>query len=211
LIFFEKRLWNGPERIEYVNVDFFFENLILLPKSIRQIISFKFNDIYYKYVLFKNGHLSILKQNIEGKFVFTSLKKEFRKIHHCFRDKFFRLDSFQENCRFLDVPELFGKEIFIHIYKNGNYHQFIRHDENQPKLIVTGLLPGYPKIFLKNFSGFLNHSNTNVSLWKFEKQKNGIYKKVCFPLFKQNIKKIKSQDFEHYSEDVQFIFKTNED
>jgi len=38
--FFEKRLWNHPERIEYVNVDSYSEHLILLPKSIRQIVSF---------------------------------------------------------------------------------------------------------------------------------------------------------------------------
>ena len=213
--FFEKRLWNDPERIEYANVDSFFENLILLPKSIRQIISFKFDNIQYKYILFKNGYLSILKQNIKGKIVLASLKKDFEKFYPC--DKSFRLDSFQKNCQLLYVRAFHGvggKEIYIHLHKNDNFSQSIRQVKNYPKFLVTEPVPSNSKVFLKNLSGFLHHHldfGSVVSLWKFEKQNNGIYKKICFPVFKRNVKEIKSKDFEHYAEDIQFILKTNED
>jgi len=207
--FFEKRVWKNPERIEYVNVDFCFENLtLLLPKSIKQMISFKDgNDIKYKYVLFKNGHLSILKQNLEGKFVFTCLQNDFKKIH-TLDDKYFRLDSFQENCQFL-IGREFPAEIFIQIYKNDHSNQYIRHAKNHLKLIVNPPVSCVPKVFLKNFSGFLNQYNTSVKVTKFEKQDNGIYTRNVIRPFKRNVKEIKSKDFEHYAQDVQFIL--NED
>ena len=214
--FFEKRLWNYPERIEYANVDSFFENLILLPKSIRQIISFKFDKIRYEYVLFKNGHLSILKQNINGKFVVTSLNKDFEKFYLCHQS--FRLDSIQESCRILDVRKFYGvggRKIYIHLYKTDNFSQSIRHEKKNPKFLVDApVLSSNSKVLLKNFSGFLLHYldfGSVVSLWKFEKQKNGIYKRRYIFDFKQNVKEIKSKDFEPYSQDVQFILKTNEE
>ena len=213
--FFEKRLWNDPERIEYANVDSFFKNLTLLPKSIRQIICFKFGKIQYKYVLFQNGHLSILKQNMHGNFVFTSLNKDFEKFYLC--HKSFRLNSFQKNCRFLDVREFCGvggRKICVHLYKTDNFSQSIRQEKKNPKFLVDAPVLSNSKVLLKNFSGFLLHYldfGSVVSLWKFEKQKNGIYKRRYIFDFKQNVKEIKSKDFEHYAQDVQFMLKTNED
>jgi len=65
-----------------------------------------------------------------------------------------------------------------------------------------------PKLLLKNFSGFL-HGDEYVNLWRFEKQSNGIYRMKLEYEFKTNIEEIKSKDFEHYAEEVLFIFKTN--
>ena len=212
--FFENRLWNDPERIEYANVDCFFENLVLLPKNIKQIISFKFVNVQYKYVLCKNGHLSILKQNMHGNFLFTSLEKDFEKFNSPFyKLSSYSLDSLQENCRFIYVREFRRGEIYIHLYKNDNLSQSIRHVENYSKLLVTGPVPSNSKVFLKNFTGFLHHHRdfASVNLWKFEKQNNGIYKRSYIFVFKQNVKEIKSKDFEHYAQDVQFILKTNKD
>jgi len=205
--FFEKRLWNNPDRIEYANVDSFFEKLILLPKSIRQIISFKFDNIQFKYVLFKNGHLLILKlkQNIDGKFVFISLKKDFELFNPSF------LNRLQENCRFLKMFELCEENLLIHIFKNDNFYQSIRHVKNEQQIFVSRPIRELPKILLKNFEGFLQHCGTAVNLWKFEKQNNGTYKERYYCFFKNNVKEIKSNDFEHYAQDVQFIFKTNDD
>merc|ERR1711925_1764 len=94
----------------------------------------------------------------------------------------------QEGCRFLYVGDCQGQKNFIYMYKNGNVH------------------PRNSKVALKNLTGFLYHSNTNVMMWKFEKQNNGIHKENCFGVFKQNVKEIKSKDFEHYAKDVQFIY-----
>jgi hypothetical protein len=188
--------------------------LVLLPKSIRQIIFFEFDNIQYKYVLFKDGHLSILKQNnIGGKFVCTSVKKDFELFDSPFRGSQPRypLDSsLQENCRFLDVREFQGEEIFIHIYKNDHFSQCIWHFKNHHKFFVNRHVLEFPKIILKNLSGFLEHIRTGVNLWKFEKQNHGVYKKSFIHLFKQNVKKITSNDFEHYEtspRDVLFILK----
>jgi len=107
-----------------------------------------------------------------------------------------------------------GKEIYIHVYINHNFDQSIRHIKNHQQFLVAGPVPGHsPKVFLKNFSGVLTHHPfvAIVDLDIFEKQINGIYRKVFIPCFKWNVKKIKSNDFEYYVQDVQYILKTNED
>merc|ERR1712034_211037 len=203
--FFEKRLWNHPERIEYVNVDSYSEHLIFLPKSIRQIFSFTCNNIEYKYVLLKNGHLSILKSNIEGKFVFTSLKKDFQKLD---LNGTFQFELLYENIRWLDVwGSQNGDQYNIELYKKDNFCQAIRHSLRYPKILIYPTVRDNPRVFLKNHSGFLEHRGKYVSLMIFQKtKKDGNYKIIGACKFKQNVKKIDSRDFEHYVEDVQFIF-----
>jgi len=209
--FFEKRLWNGPKRIEYANVDYFDENLTLLPKSIRQMISFKFNNIQYKYVLFKNGHLSILKQNIGGKFVWTSLENDF-EAHYPFQKETFKLDfSFQENIRWLDIWNVETTSItgyVIGLCKNNNFRQAIWHSETHQKIRIYRPVRKNKRVFLKNLSGYVEFCSSVMFVEEFEKQNDGIYKTKSYDLFKPNIKEIKSQDFEHYVGDLQFIFKT---
>jgi len=201
--FFEKRIWGNPERldytrIEYANVDSFSENLVVFPKHIRQIISFKNGNIQYKYVLFKNGHLSILKQNKKGKFVFTCLEKDFKNFNRSFFGQF-------ENGRWLDVTGFFQATIFIDVYQNDNLKQSIRHSINYPKIKIHPPDDVCPKVFLKNISGFLKQNGTSVHLYKFENH-NGTYIQNCIYNFKLNVKEIKSKDFEHYAEEVQFIY-----
>ena len=43
----------------------------------------------------------------------------------------------------------------------------------------------------------------------YAKQDNGIYTQILTHGFKKNVQEIKSKDFEHYAEEVLFIFKTN--
>jgi hypothetical protein len=147
---------------------------------------------------------------MDGKFVFIFLENHFEKFREL---QSYQLDSLQENCRFLDVrAESCGEIIYIHIYKNDNISQCIRHVKNCSKLFVTRPFRVYSRV-LKNLTGFARflHEFGFVKLEKFEKQNNGIYKKCVIPVFKFNIKEIKSNDFEHYAQDLQLILKTNED
>lgn len=155
-----------------------------------------------------------MKQNIvlgEQKFILTSLEKHFQAIYSPYLHETFKLDNtlnFQENIRWLDSWG-FDSRYNIDLYKNNNLSQAIRHSPNHPKILTYCSVRENTRVFLKNLSGYLEHCGTRVDLWKFnKKQNNGIYEKIYHPKFKLNVKKIKSQDFEHYAEDVEFIFKT---
>jgi len=133
--FFEKRHWSDPGRTEYVNVDCFCDQLIIFPKSIRQIIRFTFEEIEYKYVLFKNGHLLTLKKvNKEGHFVFTSVD------NHDFN--FFRnvtlseTHLFQENVRFIEFQTHSASPLIFIIHKTGNLSQSIWHIHGLKKIYI---------------------------------------------------------------------------
>ena len=211
--FFEKRQWNDPSRVEYANVDCFSEDLILFPKSIRQIICSTFQGIEYKYVLFKNGHLSILKKLTSKEyFVFTSLETDFKNFDD---QPFNKANSFQENVRWIEIQGCYGcldnlpylYRVYLHKFDNFIQHFWNSHDFKKTIVSETYREP-FPTLFLKNLSGYL-YGDEFVDLWKFEKHDNGIYMERITQNFKTNVKKIKSQDFEHYVEDVPFIFKTN--
>jgi len=217
--FFERRRWSKSERIEYANVDYFSEDLVLLPKSIRQIICFTFNKIEYKYVLFKNENLSILKKlNKEGKFVFTSLENDFKNfdcwVDRHYRTKHFTTHTLEENIRHIQIACLiFTKEIVrvdVMLCKNNHFKQYISHIQNHAKINIYQSFGDYPRVFLKNFSGYLSLVDGFVTLWRFKKQDNGIYISTYTNDFKLNVKAIKSKDFEHDAEDVSFIFKTDD-
>jgi len=209
--FFEKRHWNNPTRIEYVNVDSFSEDLVLFPKSIRQIICFKVQEIDYKYVLFKNRHLSILnKLNNNGPFVFTENDVVYKNML-CNE----ALHSFQDNIQWVEIQSYpvdytSPSHTYVFLHKTDNFTQCISHQKDHPKtmFISDPFREPNSKLLLKNFSGFL-HGDEYVNLWRFEKQSNGIYKMKLDHGFQKNVKKIKSKDFEHYAEEVLFIFKTN--
>jgi len=201
---FEKRLWKNPDRsIEYVNVDSFSEDLVLFPKSIRQIIWLPVHEIEYKYVLFKDGHLSILKQlNNNGPFVFAENDVVDKNTPY----------SFQENIRCLTIDNLDNYWVgvlnsYIDLHKTDNFTQHISHQKDHLRISEPFREPS-SKLFLKNFSGYL-HGDEFVNLLRFEKQNNGIYTMELDGGFKTNVKEIKSKDFEHYAEEVLFIFKTN--
>jgi len=211
--FFEKRRWRYPGRIEYVNVDSFSEGLVLFPKSIRQIIWFTFQGFEYKYVLFKNGNLSILKKlKHEGLFVFIYLEKDCENYkcllsHHT--QKNIPIHLFQENIRYIQIPGyLMGPlRYFVLLHKNNNFTQHIFHRDS--KIIISEPRREYsPMLFLKNISGYLQLVGKFVNLWRFAKQDNGIYTQIFIHGFKKNVQKIQSKDFEDYAEDVLCIFKT---
>ena len=139
--FFEKKHCSNPSRIEYVNVDYFSEDLVLFPKGIRQIICFTFEKIEYKYALFKNGHLSILKKlNKEEYFVFTSLEKDFwewgfhKYGHNCKTEACIsKIHYLQENGSWIEIDKTFSFSVgnFSRYYlllhtTTGNEHN-IRH------------------------------------------------------------------------------------
>jgi len=215
--FFETRHWIKPSRIEYVNVDCFCEHLILFPKSIRQIIWFTFEEIEYKYVLFKNGHLSILKKvtDKKGYFVFTSVDNhDFQNFEsyingYNYKKEPLKIYSFQENVRFIEFQTHSASPLIFIIHKTGNLSQSIWHIQGLKKIYI--FKPGREfslKCYLKNISGYLVKQIDNfVSLFEFKKQNNGIYTKIITHGFKTNVKEIKSKDFEHYAADVPFIFK----
>jgi len=205
--FFEKRFYGLPERIEFANVDYFSDDLVLLPKSIRQMISFKFDSSnnQYKYVVFKDGHLSILKQNMPGgNFIFTSLENDFQ-----FEPSSLNTDYFQENVRRVNlIFDLRGSSYNISLYKKENLQQTIWHSESpSSKMIIHKPFVGNSVVFLKNMSGFLQQIGEVVTLVRFRKVGNALYRhtSTC-RYFKLNVKEIKSKDFEHYAEEAQFIF-----
>jgi hypothetical protein len=205
--FFEKRFWGDStqiEQIEYVNVNSFSKHLFLFPKSIRQIIYFEFNKIEYKYILFKNGDLSILK---EGKFVFTIFDNDFANS---------LIDNFEkkqrQNIRWMmgcyNMTENANIRICLDLFKTDNILQRIWHHGNDQKIKASTPHKINPRVFLKNTSGFLQlESDGCVHLRRFEKQNNGKYQQSTIFTFKQNVEQIKSKDFEHNAIDAQFIFK----
>jgi len=237
--FFEKRHWSEPDRIEYANVDYFSEALILLPKSIRQVIWFKNLGIEYKYILFKNGHLSILKKcNEEGNFAFVSLENDIAQerfaltlandykitlkktslVYSSYKAKRFTVHEFQENVRFMECTCLLwtwgggpSESVYVKLYKIDNITQrMVTNHRTHEKIMIHQPYRDSPRVFLKNLSGYLEGSYF-VSLCRFEKQTYGIYGKTVTPDFKQRVKKIKSKDFEHDAEDVLFIFNTDDE
>ena len=224
--FFEKRVWTWPDRIEYANVDSFSKNLILFPKIIRQIVCFQFNKIEYKYVLFKDGHLSIFKKlNKEENFVFTSLENDFANFdsHSSTSfDKKYKLHSFQENIRWMEFHDISYEyhctyfKIGVNLHKTNNFKQTIVHDEFFQKILICALSHKEgQKVFLKDITGFLQlEDNGTVTLFRLVKQKNEINSLRKLSNFMMNVKEIKSNDFEHYANnfqtfprDVLFIFK----
>jgi len=213
--FFEKRYWISPTRSEYANVDSFSRDLVLFPKSIRQIICFTVQEIDYKYVLLKNGHLSIFKKlKHEGLFVFISLEKDCENYEshlnpHTHKNKPVGLHLFQENVRYIEFPASFHLGFYVLLHKNDNFTQDIFHLKYDEKIII--IKPhrqSYSMLFLKNISGYMHHTDKFTNLYRFEKQDNGIYTQRFTSGFKKHVKEIESKDFEHYAEDVLCIFKT---
>jgi len=229
--FFEKRFWNEPERIEYADVDSFSTNLVLFPKSIRQIVCFKYNQIEYKYVLFKNGQLSILKKvNQEGKFVFTSVENDFLNYDSPSTSDLHEKQSFkkhfiQNNVRWMDFSierfpfdEIINPSyltICVNSFKTNNLNQSIWHKSaHHPKLIIfetfQQFLPYQPIVFLKNITGYIKLEYDGcVTLYRFEKVidvYSAKYTLRTYFRFKQNVTKITSKDFEHYDHEVAFFF-----
>jgi hypothetical protein len=211
--FFEKRQWDDPSRVKHANVDYFSEDLVLFPKSIRQIICFTFQEIEYKYVLFKTGHLSILKKLNKGEyFISTSLEKDFG----CFDDLIgfppSKIPSFQENVRWIEIQGFWGNYLGYHVclHKTNNFEQYIWNAQHFDTIFISDSFRNRePKLLLKNISGYLIHGDEFVNLWQFKKQNDGIYKTTLIQGFKTNVKEIKSYDFQHHAEDVPFIFKTD--
>jgi len=210
--FFEKRKWGyceyTPSRIEYANVDCFSEDLILFPKSIRQIIWFTFLEIEYKYVLFKNGHLLILKKLEKQKsFVFTSLENDFQKKmngpDYVDTEQPFKINSF-ENVRWIEIQGTCQGEYHVYLHKTENFIQYIGNYMNKTLAVSEPWRADPPHVFLKNLSGYLSQLYGRVTLTEFKKF-NGIYSEIKNFAFAMNVKKIKSKDFEDYAKDVQFI------
>ena len=214
--FFEKRVWSRPDRIEYANVDSFSNNLFLFPKIIRQIICFQINKIEYKYFLFKDGHLSILKKlKKEKNFVFTSLENDFANFRPSFGEtESCKIHSFQENIRYMEFnPYTWNSTVVrIELHKTDNFKQDIWHQQGREKILIFE--PSHlwshekgQKVFLKDISGYFNlKGDGSLTLKSVVKQKNETHKMMEFNLFNQNVKEIKSKDFEHYAEEVLFIF-----
>jgi len=209
--FFEKRQWGckyTPSRVEYANVDCFSEDLILFPKSIRQIIWFTFREIEYKYVLFKNGHLLILKKLEKQKsFVFTSLENDFQKKmngpDYVDTEQPFKINSF-ENVRWIEIQGTCQGEYHVYLHKTENFIQYIGNYMNKTLAVCEPWRTDPPHVFLKNLSGYLSQLYGRVTLTEFKKF-NGIYSEIKNFAFAMNVKKIESKDFEHYAKDVQFI------
>jgi len=224
--FFEKRLWSKPDRIEYANVNSFSKNLFLFPKSTRQIVCFQFHEIEYKYVLFKDGHLLILKKlNKEKNFVFTSLENDFTTSLPSF-NKTHKM-QLQENIRWMEFDDRTDRsylKIGVNLHKTDNFKQLILHDENYKKIVIHDPVHEEgQKVFLKDITGYLQlKKNGCVTLKRLVKQSNEKHKLTEFATFtfRGNVKAIKSKDFEHYLEDFQpfakdvlFLFnkKTNDE
>jgi len=216
--FFEKRHWSKPERIEYANVDSFSKNLILFPKSIRQIICFTFNKIKFKYILFKNGDLSILKKlETEEKFVLTSLENDFDF-------KSLILYPFSNNIRWVEFVDEISickltttqtqqqiTVVRIILHKTENLYQEIEHKTSHQKIIIYKPISQERilLVFFKNLTGFLKLYKDNglVKRTRFEIS-NKTYKKGFAYEFMENVKKIKSNDFEHYihmAKEIEFV------
>merc|ERR1712034_299152 len=90
--------------------------------------------------------------------------------------------------------------IYLFLHKTDNFTQCVSHPKrHQNKIIISNpWRENDPHLFLKNFSGYL-HGNHFVNLWRFKKQKDGIYTMEIDHGFKTNVKEIKSKDFEHYA------------
>jgi len=216
---FEKRKWSNPNRIEYANVDYFSENIVLFRKGIRQIILFTLKEIKYQYVVFTNGYLTILKKQKEGRyFVFTSFENDFQHFEHSiypnYTNQSLKTFSFQYNVRWIEfcdyMVEGVGYNILLH--KTENFKQFIGHYYDKDKICVCK--PRYqfpPRLFLKNISGFLHfpYDSKTVSLVEFKKYNNGFYRTKSTHAFQTNVEAIQSKDFQHYADDVIFTFKTD--
>jgi len=220
--FFEKRFWNEPDRIEYANVDSFSSNLIIFPKSIRQIVWFKYNEVEYKYVLFKNGDVSIL-QKIKKKenFVFAYLENDKSPTMTCnlSQNKIFKkledirwMNFIESKCHSRNRKTTNACfEVRVDLYTTDNFTKNIWHNlaHHQNIMISEISFQTTPIVFFKNITGCVKlESDGSLRFWKFEKQKNGKYSEISsLGHFQQDIKEIKSQDFEHYAHDVSFIFK----
>jgi hypothetical protein len=97
--FFEKifsRISLKVNLVEYVKVDKFCSNLCLLPKTIRQILLFKVKETLYKFIVFQNGDLLILK------------KHETKNQNYIFFDNIPKLETFNTNVRYI----YFGRVYF---------------------------------------------------------------------------------------------------
>jgi len=213
--FFEKRKWGyceyTPSRIEYANVDCFSEDLILFPKSIRQIIWFTFREIEYKYVLLKNGHLSILKKREKEKsFVFTSLERDFfqKKTNGLGKrdTEPFEIHSF-ENIRWIEIQGWRQGEYHVYLHKTENFIQYIGNDMDNTLAVSEPCHQDSPTVLLKNISGYCacQLKYGRVTMCEFKKNDDGIYTEIKGFASVRNVKKIKSKDFEHYAQDVEFI------
>jgi len=219
--FFEKRKWINPNRIEYANVDCFSENLFLFPKGIRQIICFTLKKIEYQYVVFKNGHLSILKKQKEEKYLsFTSFENDFQHFEHNIRfdyiNQSLKFFSFQHSVRWIEFYNYLrdGSEYHIYLHKTDNFKQHIGHYHDHEKICISEPFHDqFPlRFLLKNISGFLffcSYDAKTVSLIQFEKYNQGIYREHFTQIFQTNVKAIQSKEFEHYADDVIFTFKTD--
>jgi hypothetical protein len=96
----------------------------------------------------------------------------------------------------------------ITLYKKENFKQIIWHSGFDSKICIDAPFPANPVVSLKNLSGFLELIGSIVQLCRFQKQQNGLYVRTfSHPYaFIYNVKKIKSNDLEHYAEGAQFIF-----
>jgi hypothetical protein len=205
--FFEKRKWRLPSREDFVNANKFSENLFIFPKSIRQILCFiSFRNIQYKYVLFKTGKLIILKK-IDNKFKLISPEHDFQKV---WENENFDMKLFCENVGFVTMLQGIRPRIMVY-KKETNIIQIVEHYETFKKIGIRS--PKYCDVrqvlFLKNLSGILTlHLDNIVDLWKFEQQEAdpGFYLLQVFENFKQNVKNFQSEEYQHFSDEVQFQF-----
>jgi len=219
--FFEKRLWSNPDRIEYVNVDSFSTNLVLFPKSIRQIVRFKYQQNEYQYILFKDGQLSILKKidAEEGKFFFTSLKNDYTRLpalnseYNLARTpgkaitESVRWMNFYTEDKIPCTDSTVLNQVCVDLYKTHNFEQTICHNQVHQKIMISETSQILcPMLILKNNTGFLKLVFDGVKLWRFEKQRDGKYTQCYDFWFKPGVKEIQSKDYEHYAHEVKFLF-----
>jgi hypothetical protein len=126
------------------------------------------------------------------------------------------MKHFSENVQFVTMFTGAGNQIQIMLYKKetdvkGTPIQIVEHDENYEKIrIRCRQYYGERRVlFLKNLSGILTlHLDNIVDLWKFEQQEAdpGFYLLQVFENFKQNVKNFQSEEYQHFSDEVQFQF-----
>jgi hypothetical protein len=218
--FFQKRFWDDPIHIEYVNVNKSFSegDLCPFPKEIRQILDFKFEKHQCKYVLFKDYSLTILKKNKNNKkFKFTSLKNDFKKFNPFLTDldrylsdfdlNYRFIEHFNQNIRWMELSK-FGLDsrfnVYVILYKK-NLKQVLSHQANEEKIELRTPQIDSRRLFLKENTGFFREYFNLVDLYLVVKKENGKYTTVQYQNFRTSVKKILSEDFKHYFNEVQFL------